>query len=434
MFFLALPVLGEQMLNTFVGLFDTWLAGQISVVATSAVGVGAYVAWLASMILMLVGTGTTALVSRHKGAGQLDEANRDTNQSMTLAVILGGGVFILLFSLAPAIAGYLRMSGEAFDITVHYLRVDSTGHLFMSLTLIGSAALRGVGDMRTPMLIYALINAINVVASSVLVFGFGLGVTGIVAGTVIARTIGGLVMVAVLFRGRSGLVLKRSQLGLAPDRTWRILRIGFPAAADGAIMWSGHFAFLAIVTRVAQGAAGQAALAAHIVAIRVEALTYLPAVAWGTVAATMIGQALGASNPQRAKRTGHEAVLQCGLLGIVITLAFYFGAEWIYRHMSNDLLVQTTGIPPFRILALLQISLVVAIAYIWSLRGAGDTRYPLLITTIGIALRLSVGYYFGIVRNGGLMGAWYGMFADMIWRMGASSWRYSRGRWLTTKL
>ncbi len=431
---LALPVFGEQILNTFVGLFDTWLAGQLSAAATSAVGLGAYVGWLASMIGMLIATGTTALVARHIGRADPQEANRYANQSMTLAAVLGVILFVGLWTLAPWVARFSNMSGETFDITTTYLRVDSVGHMFMSLTLVGCAALRGVGDMRTPMFLFAIINTINVIASCLFVYGFGMGVDGIVFGTVTARTLGSVLTVAVLVRGRAGLILRRSELRMAWERMWRILRIGIPAAADGTIMWSGHFAFLAVISRVAEGAMGEACFAAHIVAVRVEALTYLPAIAWGTATATMIGQSLGAGNPDRAKRAGHEAVLQCGILSVVIALLFYFGAEWIYRQMSLDPMVRTVGPPPFRVLAILQPTMVISIVYIWGLRGAGDTRFPLLITLVGLVIRLSAGYYFGIVRGGGLMGAWIGMFGDMIWRAIGAATRYTRGRWLTTKV
>lgn len=434
LFILAIPVLGEQMLNTFVGLFDTWLAGRISPVATSAVGVAAYVSWLASMMVMLVGTGTTALVARHEGAGDRAEANRDTNQSMILAAILGLLILVLLFAMAPWVAGYLGMTGRAFDITVSYLRTEALGHVFMSVTLVGCAALRGLGNMRTPMYIFAIINAVNVIASYFFVYGIDMGVSGIVLGTVTARTLGAILMVALLIRGRAGLILVRRELRLSWNRTWRILRIGLPAAADGAIMWTGHFAFLAIVSSAASEALGQACLAAHIIAVRVEALTYLPAVAWGMATATMIGQALGAKNPALAKRTGHEAVLQCGLLSVLIAVGFYFGAEWIYEQMSLDPLVRRIGPAPFRVLALLQPCLVISIVYVWGLRGAGDTRWPLFITIVGILIRLPVGYFFGVVRGGGLMGAWFGMFGDMLWRALAAGVRYTRGRWLTTKV
>lgn len=431
---LALPVLAEQILNTFVGLFDTWLAGRISPAATSAVGLAAYVSWLGSMIVMLVGTGTTALVSRHEGAGDHQEANRLTNQSITLAVILGFVLFVFLYSAAPWLAAYSRMTGKSFDIAVTYLRVDSIGHIFMAVILVGSAALRGVGDMRTPLFVFAIINTVNVVASYTLVYVFGMGVNGIVVGTITARAVGVVILLALLIRGRSGLKLKRHELGIIWSRTRRILRIGIPAAADGAIMWTGHFIFLAVIARVADGPLGQACFAAHIIAVRVEALTYLPAVAWGAATATMIGQSLGAHDTDRAKRAGHHAVFQCGLLSIGVAAAFYLGAAWIYEQMTVDPLVRTAGILPFRILAVFQPILVMSIVYIHGLRGAGDTRVPLLITIGGVLIRVPVGYFFGIVMGWGLLGAWMGMFGSMIWRAAASAIRFSSGKWLTTRV
>jgi len=429
-FRLAIPVLGEQMLNTFVGLFDTWLAGQISAVATSAVGIAAYVAWLASMLVMLVGTGTTALVARHAGSGDRDEANRDANQSVTLAVVVGLATFAGLWTLAPWIARYVRLEGEGFDITVAYLRTDALSFPFMSITIVGCAALRGLGNMRTPMYVFFVINTVNVIASCALVYGAKMGVDGIVVGTVIARTVGAVLIITILIHGTSGVSLTVRELRVSWERTRRILRIGLPAAADGAIMWAGHFGFLAVVSGVAPGELGRACLAAHIIAVRVEALTYLPAVAWGTATATMVGQALGAGDTRRAIRSGHEAVFQCGMLSIVIAVLFYFNAEWIYARMSLDPLVRETGVPPFRVLAILQSCMVVSIIYVWALRGAGDTRSPLLITIVGIAIRISVGYYFGIVRGGGLMGAWIGMFGDIVWRAVGASIRYVRGGWI----
>ncbi|MFQ5494354.1 MAG: MATE family efflux transporter, partial [Phycisphaerae bacterium] len=311
------------------------------------------------------------------------------------------------------------------------IRLESTGHLFMSLAIVGSAALRGAGDMRTPMLIFAAVNAVNIVASCTFVYVLKLGVNGIVFGTVTARMVGGVLIVAVLARGRAGMLLRRRELGILWPRTRRILRIGVPAAVDGAIMWLGHVALLAVVGRVA---AGQIAFAAHIIAVRVEALTYLPAVAWGTATATMVGQALGAGDRRRAMRSGLEAVLQCGVFSLVVAVVFYAGADWIYAQMSRNLEVGAMGVGPFRVLAVLQPTMVVSIVLVWGLRGAGDTRVPMLITIVGIVIRLSAGYYFGIVKEGGLMGAWMGMFGDMIWRAAATAVRYVRGRWLETSV
>jgi len=330
------------------------------------------------------------------------------------------------------------MTGEGFDITVQYLRIDAVGHVFMSITLVGSAALRGAGNMRTPMLIYALINGINAAASCAYVYGIGpfpvMGVKGIVCGTLTARLIGAALMVAVLVRGRTGITLRWSELRIHGARAKRILRIGVPAAADGAIMWSGHFVFLAIVSRLGEAPLGPAYLAAHIIAMRIEAFTYLPATAWAAAVATMIGQSLGAGDPQRARRAGHEATLQCGLLSVLVAICFYFGATLIYQVFTQDELVRSVGIAPFRVLALLQPALAASIVYIGGMRGAGETRSPLVITLIGIVIRIPVGAFFGIYLQGGLMGAWIGMFSDMIWRgLAATGWFLS-GRWLRTRV
>ena len=439
LFFLAMPVLAEQVLNTMVGLVDVYLAGRISASATAAVGLSAYVSWFVSLIVMLIATGTTAVVARLEGAGDHAEANHFANQSLTLAAILGMIVCPLMYMLAPWFTAYCRLTGDAETIAVTYLRTEAFGHVAFSMTLVGCAAFRGVGNMRTPMVIFAAINVVNVVTSCGLVYGWGplpeVGVNGIVGGTVIARYLGAILTVILLVGGKYGLRLHARELSLSLDRAARVLRIGIPAAADGAVMWMGQFVFIAIISRLAPPPMGEAYFAAHIIAVRTEALTYLPAVAWAAATATMIGQALGAGDSRRAIRVGHEGVMQCGLLSLGIAVFFFFGASLIYQQMSTDEAVRAAGTDPFRVLALLQPCMVVSIVYIGGLRGAGDTRYPLLITLVGaILIRVPLGYYFGVVCRGGLFGAWIGMFGDMIWRAVGATIRYHQAQWIKTRL
>ncbi|RJP37057.1 MAG: MATE family efflux transporter [Phycisphaerales bacterium] len=439
LFVLAVPVLTEQLLNALVGIGDTFWAGRVSAVATNAIGLAAYVAWLASMLFAMVGTGTTALVSRFWGARQPEEANDIAHQAILLAAAIGVATSAALMALAPVFARMQGMSGESGRIAVTYLRLNAISAPMLSVTLAGSAALRGAGDMRTPMAIQAAINVVNMIVSPCLLYGLGplpaLGVDGIALGTVTAETLGAAIMIVLLVRGRAGLRLRPSRFRPEAARIGRIMRIGIPAGADGVIMWSGHFVFLIIIAYLATGAIGDAYYAAHIVAVRTEAFTYLPAIAWGTAAATMIGQALGAGDAKRAIRAGHEAVLQCGLLNCVVAVLFYAGAEQIYAIMHTDALVRAAGVTPFRILALLQPVLGMSIVYIHGMRGAGDTRFPMLITLIGIiVVRLPIGYVCGTLLSGGLLGAWMGMCADIIWRALAALIRYRGHRWVHTRV
>lgn len=434
LFRLAAPVLAEQLLNTCVGLTDVLLAGHISPAATSAVGLAAYGAWLASMLVMLVATGTTALVARRTGAGELREANHFANESLTLGAAVGIPVGALIFFGAPLIAHYSNLTGATFPLAVDFLRLDAIGHVFLAITLVGCAAMRGAGDTRRPMMIFAAINLVNIGFSIGLVHGYGplpkLGTTGIVLGTVIAQVTGFLLTAFVLRRGAANLRLEPRMLRPTRDRALRILRIGGPAALDGSVIWAGHFVFLAVISHLADPPLGEAIFAAHVVAIRVEALTYLPAFAYGTAAATMIGQALGARQPERAMRVGREAVTQCGMLAVAMAAFYYLGADAIFRTMTTDSLVRLAGTEPFRALALLQPCLVVSIVLVGGLRGAGDTRYPLVISLIGsLLLRPPIGWLFGIVLGWGLIGAWMGMFADMIWRATSATLRFRGGRW-----
>ncbi|NOX54897.1 MAG: MATE family efflux transporter [Planctomycetes bacterium] len=443
-FWLALPVLGEQFLNFCVGFYDTFLSGRIGPAATAAIGLAAYVSWLAGMLFGLVGTGTTALVARHWGAGEFEAANRATNCSIALAVAFSGLVYGVIYTAAPGIAWLLDMDEPTRQIVVRYLRIDGVGHLFTSVSLVGAAALRGAGDMRSPLIILGTVSVLNAAVSTVLVFGVGpwpslgiettwlrpLGIDGIVLGTVIARCIGGLLMLGALARGLSGLRLTRDEFTVRSTMAARILRIGTPAALDGLLMWCGHFLFLMVIANLGRGRFDSVPFAAHIVGIQVEAITYLPAVAWGYAAATMVGQSLGAGRPDRAVRAGHAAALQCGLLAVGISLLFYFGADRIYSIMHQAPEVQAVGAPAFRFLAWFQVPLVFSIVYVYALRGAGDTRFPMLVTALGVyGVRLPGAWWCGIVLHGGLLGAWIGMVADVCVRALLVFVRFMKGRW-----
>ncbi|QDT65095.1 MATE family efflux transporter [Calycomorphotria hydatis] len=437
LFFLALPVLAEQMLSFLVSLTDTFLSGQLGAGITNAVGLAAYTGWLSSLVVGQVGVGTTALVSRFWGADDRESANHVLNQSLLLG-IAGAILFsCFIYPAAPYLAAMLHIEGADAEVAVRYLRLDIFGHLAMGIVFVVAAGLRGAGDMKTALWILGTVNAVNVLVSCSLVYGCGplpeMAADGIIWGTVAAKVLGGVLSLAVLAGGRKQLWLNLTQILPQRELAVRILRIGIPASLDGAILGGGHFIFLKIIAETASGTAGEALLAAHIIGVRVEAITYLPAVAWGAAASTMVGQALGADRPHRAQASGHEAALQCSIAGMFITALFFFGAQSIYEVMHRDIAVQAVGIPAFRVLAFFQIPLMVSIVYTAALRGAGDTRWPLMTNILGILLmRLPFALIFGPLLSGGLIGVWVGMYADISFRAIMITGRYWFGKWTRT--
>ena len=261
---LAWPVFVEQFLSFFVGFTDTFLAGFISKEATTAVGLAAYVGWLASNIFLLVSTGTAAVVARHWGAGEFESASRAANRAVAIAAVVGVGVYALIWFAAPAYAALMQLHGATAEMVVRFLRIDGAGYLFSCVTVAGAAALRGSGQMRVPMMILGFVNVLNVVVTTALSgvgpaewlsisdrLGFAtLGLDGIAYGTFVARVIGGLLMLGVLASGRFGLQLVPNEVSLRGEPARRILRVGLPAGLDGLFRWSGQLVFLMIVARL----------------------------------------------------------------------------------------------------------------------------------------------------------------------------------------
>lgn len=433
-FRLAMPVLAEQVLLAMVAWCDIYFAGTLSPAATAAVGFGAYVGWLASMLMGLVATGATALVARHVGAADRDTANLFANQAIAVAACLGIVSSTLFWCIAPLFSVMQGLHPDTARLTTIYLRIDACTYVLSSIGLAASASLRGAGDMRTPLYVMGTVNVVNVAMTALLTHGAGpipgLGVVGIALGTAIGRVVGAAFILTVLVRGRSGLRLVPGALRPRRSPVHRLLRIGIPAAADSAVLWSGHFVFLLIIAASSAGALQTATLAAHYIAIRVESLSYLPAMAWALSAATMVGQALGAGKPARASRCGYEAAAQCAILLTVIGAVYLLCADLFFSLMTSDPLVRDIGAPVLRLIAFAQPGVAALIVLQGALRGAGDTRFPMLITIVGMMLlRLPLAYAGMHLLGWGLLGAWLGMFADLNIRGLLATWRFATGHW-----
>ena len=439
---LAFPVLGEQFLTFCIGLFDVYLSGRLGKSETSAIGLSAYVSWFATMIFSLVGTGTFAIVAREWGAGRFDEARRVIGRSLSIVPALGLAVFTLLQFSAPHFAGLLNMEGDQARIAIEYLRIDAFGQFFAGWTAISAAALRGSGDMISPLRVLIVTNIVNAVVSIACTWGVtvggdtpitlvpAFGVIGIVIGTTIANFCSACLISYRLFSQRAKLQLRVSDFEIHRETIKRVFRIGGPAAIGGLCTFFGHFSFLMVIARLSSAGFDSAVFAAHFVGVRVESFSYLPVEAFGIAAASLVGQSLGAENFQRARQTGQEAVRLCIGFASLMTIVFFLFAPQIYAAFHSDPAVAVVGVPAFRLMALYQIPNAILIVYVCTLRGAGDTVFTLICSFVGnVLVRVPVGYFFGVVLNWGLPGAWIGMGADNILRSILVSWRYLSGRW-----
>ncbi len=442
---LALPVLFEQLLAMLVGFSDTLLTGHyLDRPHLAAINLLAYLLWLLYGLFSVVAIGATAMVARYVGAGDYRTARRVTNQSLFLGACFALAAMLLGLYAGPRIGFWLRLSGESAAFSGQYLGFVVPVIPLLMVQVVGVACLRGAGDMVAGLGIMAVVNAVNVAVSWSLVLGLGplpqMGWTGLALGTAAGYSAGGLSALFLLIGGRSRLHLHWR--GLRPDKDLirRLLRVGLPGGADTLTLIACQLWFVSLINRL-----GDLAAAAHGVAIRSESLAFLPGVAFQMAAATLAGQYLGAGDHRRAGRSVLMALLVGGGLMVTAGLIFFTQADrlpFVFLSSDQHQIARETS-PLLRVVSLGMPPLALAMILSGALRGAGDTRWPLLITLVGfLGLRIPAVYYLcfpqvdlpllGLQIPGwdlGVLGAWYAMVADLTLRSGLILFRFLHGGW-----
>ncbi len=242
---LALPVLAEQVLNMLVGINDTYLANHLpqhAPDAGAAVGTITYFIWFIGLLVASIGTGSTAIIARAKGARHKSLANKVTGQSISAALIVGVAVGVLMYAFAPETAAATRLQGLARPMAFYYLRLLSWSLPPYMLMFVANACLRGGGDTVTPAVSMIFVNLLNMVASFALTRGWWglpvLGFQGIALGTMIAYITGGVLQFVVLCIGTRGAKLYLHRLPPHWHTIKRLLKIGIPAGMEGLIAWA----------------------------------------------------------------------------------------------------------------------------------------------------------------------------------------------------
>jgi putative MATE family efflux protein len=448
---LAWPVLLQQFLILLVSLSDRLLAGRFQhldttdQLATQAAQTTAnYLAWFITSYTVLVTVGGTALVAHFVGAGDRRGAVAVTHQALLLAAALGvAGSVVGLVGL-PWLVRLLQLQDPAASFAVGYLRPLFALLVFQMVETAGIACLAGAGDTRTGLCVLGGVAVVNVPLAWGIFHGVGplpgMGFTGIALGTALSHVLGCMAVLVVLLRGRYGLRLRWRLLRPRADLLRRLLRVSVPAAADSLSLAVGQLWFLSVVNGL-----GDAAKAAHGIALGWEALGYLSGAAFGTAAMTLVGQNLGAGRPAEAARSGWVAFALGGTFMSLMGAVFFALATPMFELFCPDTGQQeivAAGVPALKLVAFAMPSVASCLIFTSALRGAGDTRVPVLFTWLGFfGVRLPLAYLLtrpdmdlgplGRVPglDLGLYGAWLAMFADLQVRGLFFLARFASGRW-----
>ena len=426
---LAIPMVLEMGMESVFVLVDIFFVSRLGSAAVAAVGLTEAVLTLLYATAIGLSLGATALVARRIGEGDQAAARATAGQviwiGIAFAAVIGiGGVVFA--------ADILSLMGAAPDVLAAGAGYTATmlgGSVTILLIFLLNAVFRGAGNAVIAMRALWLANGINIVLDPCLIFGLGpfpeLGVTGAAVATNIGRGVGVAYQLWCLFGGRTGIGLGLADLRLKLAIMLRLLRVSVPGAVQLAIAMSSYVFLMRLVA-----AYGSDAVAGLTIGIRIFAFTFLPAWGLGNAAATLVGQNLGAGQPERAERSVWMAARWNASVLIGVAALFVVVPHWLAAPFTNDPAVVGYVVDCLRIVSLGYGFFAVGMIVTQAFNGAGDTDTPTLINLLCLwVFQLPLAWWLSRVAGFGPEGIFAAIaIADSLVAVVAVA-AFRRGRW-----
>ena len=430
---ITVPALFELVLSQLFTMVDTIMLGrsEISAVAIAAVGLTNNPTNLVRSILIALNVGTTAGVAWAVGAKEHRSANQIARNALMMMGTLGLMLSALLFAFAAPIVRFMGAGEDTFFYARQYLRIIALGVFPLSMTFSITASLRGVGQTRLPMTYNLIANMLNVVGNYLLIYGkLGLpkmGVAGAALSTVISQYIALTLALTTAFRAHTPVQLSLHG-SWRPRLVWirRILNVGLTSMLEQMIMQVGFIIFARQVSGL-----GTAVFAAHQIGLSINGLTWMPGQAFGVAATTLVGQSLGAG--EKTKATDFVRMIHRMSMCVAVLMAALFltGSHLIVSLYTTDMQVAALSAGVLKLIALGMPGICTQLPIAAGLRGARDTKFPLMASMAGIWIfRVMLAGPFIYDFGWGLTGAWMTIVLDQTTRAVVVYTRFRTGRWL----
>jgi putative MATE family efflux protein len=431
---LAIPMVLEMVLESLFAVVDVFWVGRLGANAVATVGLTESMLLLVFAISMGLGLTTTAMVARRTGEKDPEGAAVAGAQSIFLGLVFAVIIGVPCLFLAPDLLRLMGATPEIVTVGSSYARIALGGSGVVLLLFLNNAIFRGAGDAAIAMRLLWVSNIINLILDPCLIFGWGpfprLGVTGAALATFTGRGIGMLYQFYRLGRGTERIRLLRRHLRANWEVLFRLLRLSVTGILQFAIAQTSWIGLVRIVSFF-----GAAAVAGYTIAIRIVIFIILPSWGLSNAAATLVGQNLGAKQPERAEtsvwRTGFYNMLFLGAVGI----AFIIFAEPVVRLFTNDPAVVPLAASCLRIVSCGNIGYAYGMVMLQAFNGAGDTVTPTIVNFFGFWLfEIPLAYWLAIHRGLHSNGVYWSIVIAEGAIAVASILLFKRGRWKQQKI
>lgn len=434
---IAWPAMLESFFAAFAGLVDSLMVSSLGSYAVAAVGLTTQPKFIGLALFIASNVSISALVARRKGEGKREEANKIFATFLVFIVAAAIGMSILMVSLADPIIRLCGSEEATHDSAVLYFRIIMGGMIFNCIQMGINSAQRGAGNTKITMRTNLVSNTVNIVFNYLLIegnFGFpALGIKGAALATVLGTVVSSIMSIVSVWKKDNFVSIPfilEKKLRPCWDAFRSIIKVGYSVFAEQILMRIGF-----MMTALMAANQGTAAMAAHQVGMNITGLSFSFGDGLQATAVALIGYSLGAKNPEQAKRYGRTCRMIGGVISVILAVVYFLGAGWLYSLFFVEEEIIAIGVGIMRVIIFIVILQISQVIYMGCLRGAGDTLYTAVASTISVTvIRTLASWFCGYVLGWGIIGIWMGVVGDQLSRFIMASIRFKQGKWTQIKI
>ncbi|MCR5267329.1 MAG: MATE family efflux transporter [Lachnospiraceae bacterium] len=434
---MAWPAVIESFFVAFAGLIDSLMVSSMGAYAVAAVGLTTQPKFLGYAFFFALNVAVSALVARRRGENKKEDANRIMLTAIVTAIVMALILSAVIVSAAEPIIHLCGSTEETHDAAVIYFRIIMGGMIFPAVQMAINSAQRGAGYTKITMITNITSNTVNIVFNYLLINGHcgfpAMGIYGAAFATVLGTVVACIMSLVSISRGEHFVSLRyvfRERIRPAFVSLKQLIRVGYSVFFEQILMRIGF-----MLTAIMAANQGTAAMAAHQVGMNIMGLTFSFGDGLQAAAVALIGRSLGEGNEGRAKRYGRICRLYGMIIACILACIYFFGARWMMGLFFKEEHIVEIGVSIMRVIIFIVFFQVIQVVYMGCLRGAGDTFYTALASTISVTIiRSVVSYAAGYMLGIGIIGIWLGVLADQISRFLFASLRFRQGKWVKIKI
>lgn len=427
---IIIPLLIEQTLAITVGMFDSVMVASAGEAAVSGVSLVDTVNLLLVYLFTALAGGGSIVISQLIGKGDLERAKEASKQLVWVVFIVA-----LIISLSTCIlrAPLLRLifgsvESAVMDSAQIYFLFTSLSFPFLGIYSACSAILRAAGNSRISMNTSLVMNGLNILGNALLIFVFDMGAGGAAIATLFSRIVGCFIIIPPV-KNKKRIVYVEKLLQYKPNFSYikSICGVGIPNGLE-----NGMFQFGKVITQSLISGLGTISIAANAVSNSLTALQYVPGTAIGLAMVIVVGRCVGASEKEQAKKYARKLLGITYLCIIFISIILcVFAHEFVGLYnlstQSENLAVKIIYVHSILVCTIWPIAFPLPNCF----RASNDVKFTMILSIISMwTFRVGLSFVFVKVLSFGVMGVWYAMFTDWLFRAIIFGIRFLKGTWL----